>query len=124
MLTLLSSSVIYRTSLTRNRNMKSDTLMCNEGCRPHTRLITTAQGFVCFMVFNATFNNISVISWRSVLLAEVTGGPAYYPDSDYFSLMLHAWRRSNKYQLYSLWFDQIGTRTYDRSSAFHSRGAR
>jgi hypothetical protein len=26
-----------------------------------------------FMVFNATFNNISVISWLSVLLAEETG---------------------------------------------------
>jgi len=26
------------------------------------------------MVFIATFNNISVISWRSVLLVEVTGG--------------------------------------------------
>ena len=25
---------------------------------------------VCLMVFNATFNNISVISWRSVLLVE------------------------------------------------------
>jgi hypothetical protein len=31
--------------------------------------------FVCLMVFNATFNNISVISWRSVLLVEETGGP-------------------------------------------------
>jgi hypothetical protein len=31
--------------------------------------------FVCLMVFNATFNNISVISWRSVLLLEETGGP-------------------------------------------------
>jgi hypothetical protein len=30
--------------------------------------------FVGFMVFNATFNNISVISWRSVLLVEKTGG--------------------------------------------------
>ena len=28
-----------------------------------------------FMVFNATFNNISVISWRSVLLVEETGVP-------------------------------------------------
>jgi hypothetical protein len=28
-----------------------------------------------FMVFNATFNNISVISWRSVLLVEETGLP-------------------------------------------------
>jgi hypothetical protein len=27
------------------------------------------------MVFKATFNNISVISWWSVLLVEKTGGP-------------------------------------------------
>ena len=27
-------------------------------------------GLVWFMVFNATFNNISVISWWSVLLVE------------------------------------------------------
>ena len=30
---------------------------------------------IVFMVFNATFNNISVISWRSVLLVEETGAP-------------------------------------------------
>jgi hypothetical protein len=29
----------------------------------------------CLMVFNATFNNISAISWRSVLLVEETGVP-------------------------------------------------
>ena len=28
-----------------------------------------------FMVFNATFTNISVISWQSVLLVEETGVP-------------------------------------------------
>jgi hypothetical protein len=28
-----------------------------------------------FMVFNATFNNISVISWQSFLLVEETGIP-------------------------------------------------
>jgi len=28
---------------------------------------------VWFMVFNGTFKNISVISWRSVLLVEETG---------------------------------------------------
>ena len=28
-----------------------------------------------FMVLNSTFNNISVISWRLVLLIEETGGP-------------------------------------------------
>jgi hypothetical protein len=27
------------------------------------------------MVFNATFSNISVISWQSDLLVEETGGP-------------------------------------------------
>ena len=31
--------------------------------------------FACLMVFNATFNNIAVISWRSVLMVEETGGP-------------------------------------------------
>jgi len=31
------------------------------------------------MVFNATFNNISVISWRSVLLVEETGIPGENP---------------------------------------------
>jgi hypothetical protein len=29
-------------------------------------------GLVGFMMFNATFNNISVISWQSVLLVEKT----------------------------------------------------
>jgi hypothetical protein len=31
--------------------------------------------FVCLMVFNANFNNISVISWRSELLLEETEYP-------------------------------------------------
>ena len=31
--------------------------------------------FVCLIVFNTTFNTISVISWRSVLLAEETRVP-------------------------------------------------
>ena len=35
--------------------------------------------FVCLMAFIATFNNISVISWRSVLLVEETGGPGEKP---------------------------------------------
>ena len=32
-------------------------------------------GWWWVMVFNATFNNISVISWRLVLLVEETGVP-------------------------------------------------
>ena len=35
--------------------------------------------FVCLMVINATFNNISVISWWSVLLVEETGVPGKKP---------------------------------------------
>jgi len=34
----------------------------------------------CLMMFNTTFNNISVISWRSVLLVEETGGPGKTTD--------------------------------------------
>jgi len=37
--------------------------------------VNVLNWFVGFMVFNATFNNISVISWRSVLLVEETGVP-------------------------------------------------
>jgi hypothetical protein len=33
------------------------------------------DGLVWFMVLNATFNNISVLSWRAVLLVEETGVP-------------------------------------------------
>ena len=44
------------------------------------RLITIFQNMVgdlvWFMVFNATFNNISAISWRSVLLVEEIGVPS------------------------------------------------
>jgi hypothetical protein len=35
--------------------------------------ITTTYSRVRVMVFNTTFNNISVISWWSVLLVEETG---------------------------------------------------
>ena len=40
-----------------------------------TKLILSNEGLVWFMVFNATFNNISVISWWSVLLVEENGVP-------------------------------------------------
>jgi hypothetical protein len=39
------------------------------------RLAHFVFGLVLFMVFNATFNNISLISLRSVLLVEETGVP-------------------------------------------------
>jgi hypothetical protein len=37
--------------------------------------VAAIRFFVCLMVLNATFINISVISWRSVLLVEETGEP-------------------------------------------------
>ena len=36
-------------------------------------LLYSKLAWIEVMVFNATFNNISVISWRSVLLVEETG---------------------------------------------------
>jgi hypothetical protein len=32
----------------------------------------SGRGLVWFMVFNATFNNIAVLSWRSVLMVKET----------------------------------------------------
>ena len=42
-------------------------------------MIFTLYWLVGCMVFSATFNNISDISWRSVLLVEETGGPGENP---------------------------------------------
>ena len=43
------------------------------------------------MVFNATFNNISVISWRSVLFLEETGVPGenHRPIANYRQTLSH-----------------------------------
>jgi hypothetical protein len=46
-------------------------------------------GLVWFIVFNATFNNISVISWLSVLLVEetVVPGPPQVTDKLYHIML-------------------------------------
>jgi len=43
------------------------------------------------MVFNATFNNISAISWRSVLLAEetVVPGENHQPVASHWQTLSH-----------------------------------
>jgi hypothetical protein len=43
------------------------------------------------MVFNASFNNISVISWRSVLLVEETGVPGenHQPVASHSQILSH-----------------------------------
>jgi hypothetical protein len=43
--------------------------------------------FGWFMVFNATFNNISVISWRSVLLVEKTTDLTQVTDKRYHKML-------------------------------------
>ena len=49
------------------------------------------HGLVWFMVFNATFNNISVISWQSVLLLEESGGPGekHWPVESHWQTLSH-----------------------------------
>jgi hypothetical protein len=44
-----------------------------------------------FMVFNANFNNISVISWPSVLLMEESGVPGenHQPASSHWQTLSH-----------------------------------
>jgi hypothetical protein len=46
---------------------------------------------VSVMMFNATFNNISLISWRSVLLGEGTGilGVNYQPVTSHGKTLSH-----------------------------------
>ena len=42
-------------------------------------------------LFNTTFNNIPVISWRSVLLVEETGGPEenHQPVTSHWQILSH-----------------------------------
>ena len=53
------------------------------------------------MVFNATFNNISVISWRSVLLVEETGGPGenHRPGASHCQTLSHNVVSSTPYMI-------------------------
>jgi hypothetical protein len=44
-------------------------------CLSTTMTIYFVEGLGGFVVFYVTFNNISVMPWRSVLLVEKTGGP-------------------------------------------------
>jgi hypothetical protein len=63
---------------------------------------STIKLFTClvwFMVFNATFNNISVISWRSVLSMEETGVPG---EKHWQNLSLHVVSSTPRYEGFEL----------------------
>ena len=54
-------------------------------------------------MFNITFNNISVMSWRSVLLVEETGGPGenHRPVATHGQILSHkkSWLARNQYNV-------------------------
>ena len=86
MLSLLAWRPLVRSTA---YSVKSKDYTNDVGCffAKHTTLIHQSydNAFICallfqwligwFIVINATFNNISVISWRSALLVVETGGP-------------------------------------------------
>ena len=64
--------MIYKTL---HRILKKPTNTTNDWGRGWTLVPRKGWVMVRVMVFNATFNNISAISWRSVLLVGETGVP-------------------------------------------------
>ena len=56
-----------------NANKQLDNAFINIRFKGQANYLYT--GWFRFMMFNATFNNISVTSWRSALLVEETGLP-------------------------------------------------
>jgi hypothetical protein len=70
-----------------------------------------------FMVFNATFNNISVLSWRSVLLVEKTRVPGenYLPVASHWQLHhIRLYRVHLMYNEWTIFFHRGGHRGRDR----------
>jgi hypothetical protein len=55
------------------------------------------------MVFNSTFNNISVISWRSVLLVEETQGTWRKPQTTYKLYHMMLYKRTKNDRLENLY---------------------
>jgi hypothetical protein len=73
------------------------------------------------MVFNVTFNNISVISWWSVLLVEETWVPRenHQPAASHFLWSPTLWNISNGDQV-SLLLIKGGITLIDLTDMYHS----
>jgi hypothetical protein len=81
-------------------NIKTDLHHKNEILLKVALLLFKGFGFG-FMVFNATFNNISVISWRSVSLVEETRVPGenHWPVASHWQTLSHnVVLRSHRYE--------------------------
>ena len=125
-------------SLFDNHTLADRLIFRDYNSRPH-RVLTAARGdwhtsvacpscspmtilhYICpkwdsgfrfrFMVFNATFNNISAISWRSVLLVEET----WIPGENHRSVVSH-WQTLSHTVVLSL---EYGVRTHKFSGDRH-----
>jgi hypothetical protein len=64
---------------------------CHWSAFVYIKQLSNIGWLVCFIVLNATFNNISVISWRSVLLVEKTGesGENHRPVASHWQTFSH-----------------------------------
>ena len=58
-----------------NRQNNASELLSNKWITAKRQTLNRLIGWLYGMVFNATFNNISVISWRPVLLVEANRSP-------------------------------------------------
>jgi hypothetical protein len=63
------------------------------------------------MVFNATFNNISIISWQSVLLVEEIGVTGEKPPSRML-ILYHSWKKICQFSLNILYLPNIEKMDY------------
>ena len=66
--------------------------------------VLTIDGLGWFMVFNATFNNILVILWQSVLLVEETGvlGENHRPVTSHWQTLSHNVVQSSYHWMYNI----------------------